>query len=255
MKKYGILIIFLILLAFLIYWLFGRKKGTVPELNEEDRVALVEDSARDNNAQPNDIQVFPNTPLGNQLRDHIMILAMPAETIEEADAKYNASITELRKNAAEAIVLLNDAYQKTAARHYFNRWGLVKTLGDLESNGATKLLSDIAVSKIPPETSQDLHHFSTQEEEVTIRLRAIEGLGTLARNGDPGADRTLLQMALDSTITNSAMRLRAIKAYLRAGKNEADRIKFLKSRLDSSMHDIITTAVTPPEEFIKKMQE
>lgn len=254
MKKYVILIILLILLAFLLYWFVFREKGTTANLSEEDRIALIEDSAAANNAQPHDSIVFPNTVLGKQLQNHMMILAMPAETIEQADASYNASLTELKKNAAEVVTLLTEAYKKTEARHYFNRWGLVKTMGDIGSNTAAKPLSEIVFTKIPAETSLDLHHFSTQEEEIIIRIRAIEGLGMLAKNGDPTSDRLLLQLALDSSQKNSAIQLRAIKAYLRAGKDTGEREKLLKSRLDKKLHDIITSAVTKPEDFINKME-
>lgn len=254
MKKYGLIIVLLLLIAVLIYWFSFRKKESPKELSDEDRLALIEDSALSNNSQPHDSIVFPNTPLGNQLSNHMMILAMPAETIEEADAKYNASLAELKKKPEEAVSLLNEAYKKTEARHYFNRWGIVKTLGDIESTLATGPLADIALSRIPPETSKDLHHFSSQEEEIIIRIRAIEGLGKLAKTGDKNADGVLLRLALDSTNKNSAIQLRAIKAYLRAGKNADDRIKYLKSRLDKSLHDIITVSITTPEEFMGKME-
>ncbi len=253
MKKNGILIVSILILCFLIYWFFIGK-GCQKQLSEEERQALMQDSAKSDNAQPNDIAVFPNTPVGNQLRDHMMVLAMPAETIEEADAKYRESLAALRENPAEVVTLLNEAYNKTEARHYFNRWGLVKTLGDIESNLADKILYNIAASKIPPETSEDLHHFSTQEEEVIIRIRAIEGLGLLAQKQNRFADTALLQLIFDSTGRSSAIQLRAIKAYLRAGKDTGSREKFLKSRLDKSLHDIITTGVTAPEEFSTKME-
>jgi hypothetical protein len=254
MKKIIILLILLILLAFLLYWFMFREKEASVNLNEEDRIALKEDSALANNSQPHDSIVFPNTVLGKLLQNHMMILAMPAETIEAADAKYDSSLVEIKKNGAEAVALLTEAYNKTAARHYFNRWGLVKTLGDIGNNIAAQPLSTIIFSKIPEETSQDLHHFSTQEEEVIIRLRAVEGIGMLAKNGDRYSERILLQLALDSTQKNSAIQLRAIKAYLRAGKNTDEREKLLKSKLDKKLHDIITTAVTAPQEFISKME-
>ncbi len=254
MKKYGIPIIILLLLIFLIYWFFIKEKGSQEKLSEEERVALIEDSAISNDSQPNDINVFPNTPIGIQLSNHMMILALPAETMEEADAKYNASLSELKKNPVEVVVLLNKAYKKTEVKHYFNRWAIVKTLGDLESIQTIKPLSDIIFSEIPPETSMDLHHFSTQEEEVIIRIRAIEGLGMLSKRGDSTATRILLQLALDSTIKNSALRLRSIKAYLRGGRNTDERVQLLKSRLDKSLFGIITVSTTEPEEFIKKME-
>jgi cbb3-type cytochrome oxidase subunit 3 len=255
MRRNGVIIIILLILIALIFWFFfKKKKDPTSEYNEEDRIALQQDSAASDNSQPQDPIVFPNTPVGNLLQNHMMVLAMPAETIEEADAKLAASLAELKKNKEEAVSLLADAYKKTEARHYFNRWGLVKTLGDLESNTATKHLTDIALAPIPQETSKDLHHFSTQEEEVIIKVRAIEGLGTLAKAGDRTADAVLLRLALDSTNKNTAIQLRAIKAYLRAGKDTNERAKLLTSRLDKSMHDIITTAVTAPEEFTQKME-
>lgn len=256
MRRNGVIIIIILILIALVYWFFFRKKEATAgaNYNEEDRIALRQDSAASNDSQPQDPIVFPNTPVGNLLQNHMMVLAMPAETIEEADAKFAASLAELKKNKEEAVSLLADAYKKTEARHYFNRWGLVKTLGDLESNTATKHLTDIALAAIPSETSKDLHHFSTQEEEVIIKVRAIEGLGMLAKAGDRTADAVLLRLALDSTNKNSAIQLRAIKAYLRAGKDTNQRAKLLIARLDKSMHDIITTAVTAPEEFTQKME-
>jgi hypothetical protein len=255
MKKFVIFILLLVLLAFLLYWFVFRGKGGTANLSEEDRLALVEDSAAGNNVQPHDSIVFPNTVLGKQLQNHMMILALPAETLEEADARYDSSLAELKKNAVEAVTLLTEAYKKTEARHYYNRWGLVKTLGDIGNNTAAPPLQAIVLAKLPAETSQDLHHFSTQEEEIIIKIRAIEGLGMLAKNGDQVSDRVLLQLALDSTQTNSALQLRAIKAYLRAGKDTGEREKLLKSRLDKKLHDIITTAVTRQEEFMSKMED
>ena len=252
MKKFG-LIIFILLIAFLAYWFLFRKTEATKEISEEDRLALIEDSATSNESEPRDSIVFPNTPIGVKLQNHIMVLAMPAETIEEADAKYLASITELKKNPVEVVNLLSEAYRKTEAKHYFNRWGIVKTLGDVESRLATPILSEIVLSKIPDETSKDLHHFSSQEEEVVIRIRAVESLGSLARFGDKSADSLILRLALDSTIANSAIRIRAIKSYIRAGKNSDERIRYLKSRVNKNLHDVITSSVTSPDEFSSKM--
>ncbi len=252
MKKYGLVFLIFVIVGFLIYWFFLCDRAD--KLSDEDQLALAQDSGQAGDSAPRDSVVFPNTSMGNQLRDHMMIVALPAETIEEADAKYNGSLTELKKNPQEAINLLNEAYQKTEARHYFNRWGIVKTLGDLQNAHAIEPLTKIALSRIPPETSEDLHHFSSQEEEVVIRIRAIEGLGVIAKSGDKIADETLLRIALDSAIDNSAMQLRAIKAYLRAGKNTDERIRSLKSKLNTGMHDIITVAVTNPDEFVKNME-
>lgn len=255
MRKNGVIIIIILIILFLAYWFFFRKKEeTTAGYNEDDQLALQQDSAASNNSQPHDSIVFPNTPVGQLLQNHILVLAMPAETIEEADAKFNASLSELKKNKEEAVGLLTDAYKKIEARHYFNRWAIVKTLGDIESNTAVKSLADIALAPLPAEESKDLHHFSTQEEEVIIKVRAVEGLGTLAKAGDRSADAILLRLALDSTNRNSAIRLRAIKAYLKAGKDTSEREKLLKGRLDKSLHDIITTTVTAPEEFAGKME-
>ena len=253
MKRF-LMVILILLIVGLLYWFLIRKPGGEKGMDEEDRLALVADVALNDDSQPHDSIVFPASTLGGQLQEHMMVLAMPAETIEEADLNYQNSINELKKNAGQAVILLSDAYKKTEAKHYFNRWGIVKTLGDIEDISAYPTLADIVRSDIPPETSSDLHHFSTQEEEVIIRIRAIESLGMLARSGSKASDSLLLRLALDSTITNSAIRIRAIKSYLKAGKNSEERLRILRSRIGEDYRDMVTLSVTPPEEFIKNME-
>lgn len=249
-KKQGIIVIVVVLI--LLYIFFGRGNDPTQDLSEEDKKARVADTAQDKATPPQDVAVFPDTPLGQQLKQHIQIIALPAEKMEEADANYNTSITELRKTPAEAIALLDEAYTKIDARHYFNRWAMVKTLGDLEHADAFKSLAHIARSVVPEEKSENLHLFSTQEEETIIRIRAVEGLALLARQGNKDADQVLLELALNAPM-NSATQLRAIKAYLNAGKDTDERSKTLTGKLDKSLHDVITTQVTAPEEFAKRV--
>jgi hypothetical protein len=193
MKKYGILLVALLLVIVLAYWFYDMPGGAKSELSEEDRLARQDDKANDNQSQPQDVELFPDTPTGKQLRAHMMVLAIPAPTMKEADSKYMASVVELKKNPGEAVKLVHAAYKKIDDQHYFNRWGLVKTLGDLESTKASQPLADIATSTIPPEKSSDLHHFSTQEEELIIRIRAVEGLAVLAQRGDKYAQDVVLK--------------------------------------------------------------
>jgi predicted RNA-binding protein with EMAP domain len=42
---------------------------------------------------------------------------------------------------------------------------------------------------------------------------------------------------------------------LRAGKDTDARVKLLTSKLDKRLHDVITVAVTPPEDFAKRVSE
>jgi len=251
-KKYIILII--VIIAVLLFWFFGRGIVEQPTLSEEDQQARIDDKSMDQGTPPQDVEVFPDTELGQKLKQHIRIIALPAENMAEADENYSKSLVELRKTPAEAVKLLDEAYQKIEDRHYFNRWAMVNTLGDLAHAEAYKSLTSIAHTAIPAEKSGDLHHFSSQEEEIIIRVRAVEGLATLAKQGNKDADQTLLDLALNSPL-NSAIQLRAIKGYLNAGRDTDVRVKTLTRKLDKSLHDVITAQVTPPEEFAKRVEE
>ena len=224
-----------------------------PELSEEDLRARQDDTAAARNTPQVETELFPDTEAGRMLREHMMILALPTESPDEADRRYARSITELRKNPKEVLDLLTSAYRRIEPFRYYDRWALVKTLADLGLPGAYESLGAIARAPLPPEQNKDVHHFSTQEDEVMIRLRAVDGLGRLAASGHKAADANLLALATDRANPNLAIQARAIKAYLRAGRDYDARARLLKSRLPPDRHGVITLQVTPQVEFDRRV--
>ena len=232
----------------------SQKLGS--NLSEEDQSARQDDAGADKNETPATVELFPETALGLQLREHMLTLALPAEQPEEADQRYAESLAVLQQSADEAVKLLEGAYHRIEPTRYFERWGLAKTLADLETPAAYGILASIARAPIPPERNEDLHHFSTQEEEIMIRLRAVEGLTLLAASGHEAADAELLSLATDSPEQNLAIQSRAIKGYLRADPNDGKaRASLLQSRLPEEMHGIVTLDVTPQNEFEARVSE
>lgn len=250
-RKYRI--IFFLLLVVAAVGLIGCE--ATQDLSEEDRLARKDDKGADPGKKPEEGELFPDTPMGQELRNHMKVLLLPAETLEEADGRYAKSVGELRRNPKEVIELLTEAYRNIEENRYFERWGLVKTLGDLQDDEAYATLSSIAKSPIPIEKSEDLHHFSTQEEEQMIRLRAVEGLVGLASQGHEAAEQDLLNLAVDPLYPYFSVKKRAIKGYLQAGRDTETRIKLLKSKLPVDLHDIVTLEVTSPEDFQAKVRE
>jgi hypothetical protein len=246
-------IIFFLLLVVAAVGLTGCE--ATRDLSEEDRLARKDDKGADTGKKPEEGELFPDTPIGQKLRNHMNVLTLPAETLEEADSRYAKSLGELRKDPKEVIKLLAEAYRNIEENRYFERWGLVKTLGDLRNDEAYTTLSSIAKSAIPVEKSEDLHHFSTQEEEQIIRLPAVEGLAALASQGHKAAERDLLNLAVEPLYPYFAVKKRAIKGYLKAGRDTKARIRFLKSKLPLDLHEIVTLEVTSPEEFQAKVRE
>jgi hypothetical protein len=220
-----------------------------PKLSKEDQAARNDDSSSVTDIKLEEVILFPDSQLGQKLNYHMKVLSLPTETIEEADQLYDKSLIELRKHPDEVIKLLSEAYKNIEENRYFDRWSLVKTLGDLQITEAYSVLSTIAKSTIPGEKLKDLHHFSTQEEEQIIRLRAVEGLAALAKQGHKWAEEDLLTLALNTDSLFLAIRKRAIKGYLSAGKDIDTRIEFLKSKLPKEVHGVITLETTPPEVF------
>ena len=225
------------------------------KLSKEDEVARQDDNSQINGEQNEEIDLFPDTQLGKKLDHHMRVLTLPTERIEEADQLYNESIIELRKNPNDVVNLLKEAYTKIEENRYFDRWGLVKTMADLKVNESFPVLQSILRSKIPEEKLADLHHFSTQEEEQIIRLQAVEGLTFLASQNNKEAEQELLRIVLMPDYPYYAIKKRAIKGYLKAGKDLNTRIRFLKSKLPEELYGIITLEVTPIEVFQERVKD
>lgn len=197
---------------------------------------------------------LPDTGLGKSIRNHFVVIATPAPTLDEARARERASLKRLLVDPTTSARILENYYQKIGEHRYFERWSTIKVLADLKTPSAHKLLSEIASSKLPPERAKDLHHRSTKESEIMIRLRAVDGLGALGRNGNIDASNDLYRI-ITTDQTNVAVKRRAIRAYLAIDGDSAKRAIRLKKELPDAFHGSITLHVTSENEFIRRIKQ
>lgn len=233
----------------------ARDKAGDVSTQEPDRVDRIDDAGEVHPDASSRDELFPATETGRLIRNHLEIIGLPAENLETADRNYRSSLAELRSRGTETAAILATAYDSIETSRYVERWEIVKTLADIEVAEAYQSLSEVALAPIPPERSQNLHHYSTQEQEAMIRLRAIEGLALLAAEGQRAAEEDLRKLALEGNGVNTAIQLRAIKAYLRAGSDYDERVRYLKNELPANLHGIVTLDVTPREEFEARVKE
>lgn len=227
----------------------GCATTTGVQLSAEDQQARKDDQGEINDQTIDDIKLFPDTALGRQLQAHLELMSSPSEYPANADQKLNASLKDLAKYPGKTVKLLSNAYQSAPEEWYFERWMIIKTLGDIQHDKALKTLYKISTSRIAAEKSVDQHHFSSQEEELILRIRGVEGLAQLAASGHKKAQRSLYNMAQNQDLA-FVLRKRAVKGYLRSlpeRKQEAAKQRLYN--LPSNLHPYITTNNTSQAEF------
>ena len=191
---------------------------------------------------------FPDSEAGRALHRHMVLMSTPAPTLEEARERVAASLERLRADPAGNAGVLAETYERLDEGEYLLRWTLMRMLADLETGESRDLLAAVAHAPLPPERLEDTHYGSTRERELTIRLRAVEGLSALARAGDRSAEEDLLKLASRGE-EGTGVQLRAIKGYLSAGGDSRERAALLSRALPESLHDVLTVEVTSAEEF------
>ena len=130
--------------------------------------------------------IFSNTEIGNQLTAYLVEMHK-----EEAGGKTE-NLNELKKNPEPVIEEINRAYESAPIKAYHLRWAVVNLATMLENNSALSFFDRVIRADIPKEASKDLHRYSTVQKELMIRIRAVEGVKTLASSGDEDARKHLL---------------------------------------------------------------
>ncbi len=225
------------------------------QLSTEDQLARQDDQGAVKDSLPTDTKLFPNTALGQQLASHLELMSSPSEYPANADQRIKASLKSIAKYPAKAVKLLSKAYQKTPETWYFERWMIIKTLGDLQHDRAFKPLYQISTTSITTEKTIDHHHFSSQEEELILRIRGVEGLAVLASSGHSKARQALYDMAKNQDLP-FVLKKRAVKGYLRSlPEDKQQAAKDRLYRLPSNLHPYITTQNTSQAEFSKRTKQ
>ncbi len=162
--------------------------------------------------------VFPSTPAGRLLSEHLgaMHAAGP-----DAERKYQSSLTALRAHGPEVIALVKDALKRTDKARHGARWALVQTLADLRLDEALDPLVAISNEPIPPPGALE-RDSPVYDEEVLLRLVAIQGLGHLAVRNDAAA-RSLENLLAHPVPAVREEAMRSIASALRLVDDDARR--------------------------------
>lgn len=182
--------------------------------------------------------LYPDTPAGKVIKDHIN-----ASMGNGADAEdiYQRSLQVLRKEpgAGEALYA---TYKKAPQQLYFLRTMLVEALKELRSPDALTYLTNIAQEKIPANLYPENKESDTRENEIIIRVTAVEGISKLAADSNALAERTLYGLLDSEDLT---VRQMAARGYLQSAiGNVKEKTEQLKRRLPQSEHWYITTDTT-----------
>ncbi|MBI3540710.1 MAG: hypothetical protein HY073_00965 [Deltaproteobacteria bacterium] len=151
--------------------------------------------------------------------------------------KYQASLVNLQKHGKEAVQILADEYKVTPTESYFERWLLVHTMAQIEDPSNLNHFRKLLMSPIPPEKSQDTHHFSTVEQEVVIRLATLNGSEVLAQKGNAQAKALLLETIKANR--HPVLTREAVVAYMASAPDEDEAKKELRSVLPADSKSLI----------------
>jgi hypothetical protein len=188
--------------------------------------------------------IFPNTPPGAIVKSHIKAASGNGTT---AEAYYQKSLSMLRAEPTAPEVLYN-TYRKVPAQNFFLRTMLVESLKELRSPNALIYLDSIANEVIPADLHPENTEINTQEDEIVIRITAVEGISNLAEDSLAAAEELLMELTNHQDLT---VRQMATRGYLHSAfGNVPDKINILKRKLPQEEHWYITMDTTA----IKKVQ-
>lgn len=221
------------------------------EVKTGQEVLPADTKAAGDRAKPGPIttppSIFPTGAQGDLLRTHMKLMTGvgtdPEQQYQDAEKAYQNSLRELRGSAIKITPLLADAYSRAEERDYFQRWALIETMRELQSEATVSILSKIATSSIPPERVRDDPERSSVDEELRIRVTAVEALGPLSKT-NAIATRTLLSLTKSPYL---GIKRSAIRGYLAAAsspKEQRKRAEKLKASLPKNQYRLITLETT-----------
>lgn len=196
--------------------------------------------------------VFPNTPTGKLIKEHLQLSMGYGE---DAEGKYQRSLTKLR-GEPEAAQTLYRGYKEIAPEHYLYRSMIVEALKQVRSEASLGILNTIASERIPKDQYPENAEINTQQDEIVIRITAVEGISLLAKDSVADAEKLLTTLIGH---TDLSVRQMATRGYLQSPfGNVEEKIKELLERLPKEEHWYVTTQTTNiktvqhpkmPEEF------
>lgn len=182
--------------------------------------------------------IFPNTPLGKMVKEHIRVAMGNGEN---AESGYQKSLLVLRADTGSAETLFN-VYNKVPEQNFFLRTMLVESLKELHSSKALFYLSSVAKEKIPANLYPENAEINTTQDEIIIRITAVEGISKLAADSSAEAEGILTQLINSEDLT---IRQMAVRGYLHSAFGNAnEKMEQLRRKLPKEEYWYITTDTT-----------
>lgn len=123
---------------------------------------------------------LPDTPAGRALGAHLQASRAIGPGVE---ARYQASLEQLRSHGADAVSVIVTAYSSADRADYGTRALLVEILAETELPEALPALIEIARSPLPKSDPAPREALNPFVEEAVVRVVAIRGIGTFAPQG------------------------------------------------------------------------
>lgn len=154
---------------------------------------------------------------------HDLLVKMNAAG-DDAEKEYQQALEELRKHPMDAVIELARQEGACCNTDYATRWAVVYAAAKLEHPAALELLRSIVLTPIQAEQNED-PHASTVAEETIIRTTAVDGVATLARDGNDDAIETLLSFL---ELPSFSIRRAAVHGLLTSPKGDDLRDRIAK---------------------------
>jgi hypothetical protein len=133
-----------------------------------------------------------------------------------------AALARMRRDPVRSAEELRNLYDQAGEQNFALRWALVHAAGQLGEPVTIGFFEQVLRAPIPPERSNDIHHFSSVAEETSLRCRAVDGLASLAAKNDDNALQSLLQQLKHPSFTVRAMACLSLRELPGGPLNEAD---------------------------------
>jgi hypothetical protein len=182
--------------------------------------------------------IFPNTAVGQMLKKHINAAMGNGEN---AESIYQQSLSVLRADTAAAEGLYT-IYRKVPPANFMLRTMLAESLKELHSPNALAYLGNIAKEKIPDNLYPENAEINTKQDEIVIRITAVEGISKLASDSVAAAEKLLIELTGHDDLT---VRQMAVRGYLQSAFGNRDKkIEELKAKLPKEEYWYITADTT-----------
>lgn len=198
-----------------------------------------------------DMALFDDSEVGVHLKEHLNMLE---NTELESQEKQDASIEKMRETPEVYVAKLTEAYDSVERVNFLDRYKLIYMMEKIETVHAIPFLAELANSEFSAETEpyKGDGHIDQSQYESLIRMRAVGGLYTLAKEGDVEARNFLFDTILntkDRTVKNDA-----IWSYLSTSNDLESDKAYLKTVLPETDHQFVTVKLSNIEEVQEEIE-